>query len=109
VHQVRKLCKKLRGLIRLVRPEFDNFQKEDEFFRDAARELSYVRDAQSIIGLIDRRRTELQTRTGPLGERLFAEKPQRLAARFRRYWKTWKKKGKLDPKLQERLSLDQAA
>lgn len=53
VHQVRKRCKKLRGLIRLVRPEFNDYQMENKFFRDAARELSYVRDAQSIIECFD--------------------------------------------------------
>ncbi|MEX0818045.1 MAG: CHAD domain-containing protein [Pirellulaceae bacterium] len=53
VHQVRKRCKKLRGLIRLVRPVFDDYQQENEFFRDAARELSCVRDAQSIIDCYD--------------------------------------------------------
>jgi CHAD domain-containing protein len=276
VHQVRKRCKKLRGLIRLVRPEFDDYQKENEFFREAARELSYVRDAQSIIdcvddlmdhfkdqvepnsfasireelserrrkiaedkiglekrldeflakmrkvsrrvdswqidgdgfsaleggltktygrgqkalreayrnpstqnfhdwrkrvkyhwyharllrdiwpemmnvhsevadqlgdllgddhdlavlrqtllddpehfgserdlqsiiGLIDRRRTELQTQAQPLGERLFAEKPKHLARRWRRYWKTWKSTAKREPKLTKRLSLKRAA
>jgi CHAD domain-containing protein len=53
VHQVRKRCKKLRGLIRLVRPEFDDYAQENTFFRDAARSLSYVRDAQSIIDCFD--------------------------------------------------------
>ena len=53
VHQVRKRCKKLRGLIRLVRPEFADYQKENAFFRDAARELSYVRDAQSMVECFD--------------------------------------------------------
>jgi len=49
VHQVRKRCKKLRGLIRLIRPAFPGCAKENAFFRDAAGELSYVRDAQSVI------------------------------------------------------------
>jgi hypothetical protein len=53
VHQVRKRCKKLRGLIRLVRREFDDYQRENAFIRDAARELSYVRDAQSMIDCFD--------------------------------------------------------
>ncbi len=53
VHQVRKRCKKVRGLVRLVRPVFADYQGENEFFRDAARELSYVRDAQSIIECFD--------------------------------------------------------
>lgn len=46
VHQVRKRCKKLRGLIRLVRPSFDGYKFENQQFRDAARLLSAVRDAQ---------------------------------------------------------------
>jgi len=49
VHQVRKRCKKLRGLIRLIRPVFPDYAKENVFFRDAASELSYVRDSQSVI------------------------------------------------------------
>lgn len=53
VHQVRKRCKKLRGLIRLVRPSFKEYPRENAFFRDAARQLSYVRDAQSIIECFD--------------------------------------------------------
>jgi hypothetical protein len=52
-----------------------------------------ARDRQAIIGLIDRRRAQLQALARPLGERLFAEKPKRLASRFRRYWKTWKATG----------------
>ncbi len=55
VHQVRKRCKKIRGLLRLVRPEMENvYQHENTRFRDAARELSYVRDAQSLIETYDK-------------------------------------------------------
>lgn len=53
VHQARKRCKKVRGLIRLVRPQFADYQQENKCFRDAARDLSYVRDAQSIIDCFD--------------------------------------------------------
>ncbi len=53
VHQVRKRCKKLRGLIRLIRPAFPDYKKENGFFRDAAGALSSVRDAQSIIECFD--------------------------------------------------------
>jgi len=53
VHQVRKRCKKLRGLIRLVRPNFDRYSEENAAFRDIARELSYVRDAQSMLECFD--------------------------------------------------------
>lgn len=53
VHQVRKRCKKLRGLVRLVRPVFDGYGRENALFRDAARELSFVRDAQSSVECFD--------------------------------------------------------
>ena len=36
VHQVRKRCKKLRGLVRLVRPALDAYGRENAAFRDAA-------------------------------------------------------------------------
>jgi CHAD domain-containing protein len=55
VHQVRKRFKKLRGLIRLVRPAFEKtYQRENANFRDVGRELSAVRDAQSLIEGFDR-------------------------------------------------------
>ena len=47
VHQVRKRCKKLRGLIRLVRSVFPAYEDENAAFRDAARTLSFVRDAEA--------------------------------------------------------------
>jgi len=54
VHQVRKRCKKLRGLVRLVRDTFDGYRAENESFRDAAAQLSYVRDAEVIIQTFDK-------------------------------------------------------
>jgi len=59
------------------------------------------RDVQAFIGLIDRRRAELQAAARPLGERVFAEKPKRLAARLGSYWQTWKNRGKLQPCLED--------
>jgi CHAD domain-containing protein len=53
VHQVRKRCKKLRGLIRLVRPAFADYRAENSEFRDAASTLSYIRDAQAMIETYD--------------------------------------------------------
>jgi hypothetical protein len=47
-------------------------------------------DQQALLSLIDRRRAELQAKARPLGQRLFAEKPRRLAERFRSYWKAWR-------------------
>ncbi|WP_207394598.1 CHAD domain-containing protein [Bremerella alba] len=54
VHQVRKRCKKIRGLIRLFRPHLqDTYEVENVWYRNAARRLSYVRDAQSLIETYD--------------------------------------------------------
>ena len=56
VHQVRKRCKKLRGALRLVRgglADGDTFSRENAWFRDSARTLSYVRDAEALIETYD--------------------------------------------------------
>ncbi len=54
VHQVRKRCKKLRGLVRLVRPAFGKTYKDaNQMFRDAARRLSDLRDAKSMVVTCD--------------------------------------------------------
>jgi CHAD domain-containing protein len=54
VHYVRRNCKKLRGLLRLVRPVFAGYRAENTAFRDAARELSVLRDGAILIGTYDR-------------------------------------------------------
>jgi len=46
-------------------------------------------EAERLFGLIDERRAELQARTRPLGMRLYAERPSKLARRFERYWHAW--------------------
>lgn len=49
VHDARKRCKKLRALLRLVRPGFaKTYAEENRFFRDLARGLSDLRDAQVL-------------------------------------------------------------
>jgi CHAD domain-containing protein len=54
VHEVRKRCKKIRGLLRLLRPAFeDTYQLENAYFRDAARVLSEVRDSTTRIESLD--------------------------------------------------------
>ncbi len=40
------------------------------------------KDLQLLLGLIDRRRLELQTNARFFGERLYTEKPKWLSARF---------------------------
>lgn len=54
VHEVRTCCKKLRGLLRIVRPRLgDVYRQENAFFRDAARKLSAARDAAVVLNLFD--------------------------------------------------------
>lgn len=49
IHQVRKRCKKIRGALRLVRSGLDAYAEENARYRDAARALSDVRDADALI------------------------------------------------------------
>ena len=50
VHQARKRFKKIRGLLRLVRPAMeDTYSRENAWFRDAGRELATVRDAEVAV------------------------------------------------------------
>jgi hypothetical protein len=44
VHEARRRGKKLRALLRLVRPDFNAYAQENAFVRDAARGLSAARD-----------------------------------------------------------------
>jgi len=54
VHQVRKRCKKIRGLVRLVRPSFEStYKTENKWFRDAARRISATRDAEAVLESFD--------------------------------------------------------
>ncbi len=76
VHEVRKDCKKLRGLLRLIRPAAPRLYKhENAAFRDAAASLSVLRDAEAAIetfdALIDHFRANLEPRSlVPLRQRL---------------------------------------
>ena len=49
VHDVRKCCKRLRGLVRIVRTRFDGYEAEDRFFRDTARLLGGLRDQEVLL------------------------------------------------------------
>ena len=49
VHELRRRCKKIRGLLRLVRPNFPDFATENAAFRDAANALSASRDAAVML------------------------------------------------------------
>ncbi|WP_084395956.1 CHAD domain-containing protein [Henriciella aquimarina] len=49
VHQIRKRCKKMRGLLRFVRTAFEDYSEENKTLRDAARTLSGVRDSKAVL------------------------------------------------------------
>jgi CHAD domain-containing protein len=55
VHEARKNMKKLRSLLRLVRGEIGDevYRRENSHFRDAARHLSGVRDADVMLETFD--------------------------------------------------------
>lgn len=44
VHRIRRRCKRLRGLLRLIKPHFEDFDRENAAFRDLAASLSGARD-----------------------------------------------------------------
>ena len=56
VHEARKDMKKLRALLRLVRDELGDevYRRENGLFRDAARRLSGVRDADVMLGTLEK-------------------------------------------------------
>lgn len=50
LHDLRKRCKRIRGLLRLVRDEIgDAYKDENRFFRDLARAFSDRRDRQVLV------------------------------------------------------------
>ncbi len=53
VHEARRRCKKLRGLLRLVRPAFTDYIRENTAIRDAAALLSHLRDAEVLHHTVD--------------------------------------------------------
>lgn len=81
VHETRKLCKKARGLARLVRPALaDDYSQTNRLFRDAARELGPIRDPQAIAETFD----SLAAVPGLLGGRFALEVRAQLAERAER-------------------------
>lgn len=53
VHDVRKRCKKIRGLLRLVRPAFDDYRSANTTFREIAAQLGPLRDAEVLVAAFD--------------------------------------------------------
>jgi CHAD domain-containing protein len=57
IHDVRKKCKRMRGLIRLLRGPLETdgkYDTDDGFFRDAARELGSARDSAVMVETYDK-------------------------------------------------------
>jgi CHAD domain-containing protein len=85
IHQIRKRCKKLRAVLRLVRPGLGEFYaSENAFFRDAAQLLSPLRDTQSVLdaydGLLERFRGEVTRRDlAPIRRHLVQRKRRRAS------------------------------
>lgn len=77
IHEARRRCKKLRGLLRLVRPAFGDYARENAAIREAAALLSHLRDADvlrhTLADLADAagddgpRLREIAGRLGPVG------------------------------------------
>lgn len=53
IHQLRKRCKKIRGLLRLARPGLASYKEENIFYRDLARRFSDVRDLAAMEECLD--------------------------------------------------------
>ncbi|AMY67563.1 CHAD domain-containing protein [Frigidibacter mobilis] len=65
VHGLRKHVKKIRGLIRLVRPNFPGYDLENAALRDAARGISGLRDAEVLRATLERIATKAPPRRPP--------------------------------------------
>ncbi len=72
VHEVRKRCKETRGLARLAQPALgDDFRPFDRTVRDAANQLSAMRDAHALLATLDNllRAHDLDDRLEPVRDR----------------------------------------
>jgi CHAD domain-containing protein len=58
LHLLRKNVKKLRGLLRLVRPVFADFDAENAALREAGKLISGLRESDVLLALLDRHATE---------------------------------------------------
>jgi RNA polymerase sigma-70 factor (ECF subfamily) len=54
-------------------------------------------DRETLLALIDRRRTELGQEAMLLGRGFFEDRPRRFARRLKGYWKTWRRPATLPP------------
>jgi CHAD domain-containing protein len=75
VHEARKRFKKIRGLVRLVRPALGKtYKTENAWFRDQARRIAGVRDAAAMVECLDRLAGKARTkRLGHIIEKVRAK------------------------------------
>lgn len=83
VHDVRKRCKKLRGLIRLVRPAFGGYSDENAAFRRIAGMISGARDAKVMQDTYDLLMSDHdgsldRTALGPIRRQFTMERKSRI-------------------------------
>lgn len=88
VHEARRRCKKLRGLLRIVRPAFPDFRSENAAIRDAAALLSHLRDAEvlheTVVRLAETSGSEAVTRiSATLSAEPLPEPPDDKLTEFR--------------------------
>ncbi|MDX2379784.1 MAG: CHAD domain-containing protein [Acidimicrobiia bacterium] len=66
IHEARKRCKELRGLARLVRPAIGKqYTRFNALVRDAADELSSLRDAHAVVATFDELRLASRLQEDP--------------------------------------------
>src|SRR5215510_9694832 len=96
IHEVRKHCKKIRSVLRLVRPQFENtYQFENAWFRDTAKGLAEPRDAEAIIETYD---DLLDKFSDQVDRRAFASMRRALTLRQK---KIFEESGDLNQKLKK--------
>lgn len=54
LHDIRKRCKSMRALVKLVRSSFDGYESENETFRHISARLSEFRETQVALDVFDR-------------------------------------------------------
>jgi CHAD domain-containing protein len=76
VHEARKDMKKLRALLRLVRGEIGSkvYRRENAFFRDVARELAGVRDADVMLATLAGLEERYDAEVGPVRQAVEAHR-----------------------------------
>lgn len=67
VHTLRKACKKLRALLKLVRPAFEDYESENAAIKAIADQFSVARDAAVMVETLSRL---AEPTAGPVLERL---------------------------------------